>query len=412
MSSAFAAHFGINNIPYGVASSSKRPTPQCVTRIENDVIFLTELSSKGILDGITDYEGLGKIFYEGSLNAFAALPKDIHARVRSAIQATYREARGKLNECVEHIDNVQMHLPVQIGDFSDFSGSINHMGNMSEVITGKRTIGPMFHKFPPVYAGRSSSIYTSGTPVTRPLGQSFEDFTAPEKGIIFGPCQILDYELEVGAIIGRPVEPGSMLHAKDADERIFGVVLVNDWSARDIQVCEMTPLGPFNGKNFATTISPWIITLEALKPYEVPAPTRSVGVTEFLDDPNSANYKIDLEVEVIRNGRSTKVCNVNFDTMHWTLRQMLAHHTIGGCGLRTGDLIATGTVSGVGEKEHGCLMELTKGGRKPFALTDGSELSFLEDGDIVQFTGALDDGVGFGECIGQVRPASKYSRSN
>jgi fumarylacetoacetase len=167
----------------------------------------------------------------------------------------------------------------------------------------------------------------------------------------------------------------------------------------------MTPLGPFNGKNFATTISPWIITLEALEPYRTPAP--ELSVTEFLDDPNSMNYKIDLGVEVTRNGTKSKVCEVNFDTMHWTLRQMLAHHTIGGCGLRTGDLIATGTVSGVGETEHGCLMELTKGGRKPFTLSDGNDLRYLEDGDIVQFTGLLADGVGFGECTGQVRPAPK-----
>jgi fumarylacetoacetase len=401
MFSDFASHFGINNIPYGVASSTRWPTPQCVTRIDNDVISLADLADKGIFDGVA--ENLAKVFHERTLNPFAALSKDIHAKVRSAIQSAYKD--GKLDGCSEHVDNVQMHLPVQIGDFSDFSGSMNHMGNMSEVISGKRTIPPMFHKFPPVYAGRCSSIYISGTPVTRPLGHSFEDFTAPEKGIVFGPCRILDYELEVGAIIGSPVEPSTMLHAKDADEHIFGLVLVNDWSARDIQVCEMTPLGPFNGKNFATTISPWIITLEALEPYRTPAP--ELSVTEFLDDPNSMNYKIDLGVEVTRNGTKSKVCEVNFDTMHWTLRQMLAHHTIGGCGLRTGDLIATGTVSGVGETEHGCLMELTKGGRKPFTLSDGNDLRYLEDGDIVQFTGLLADGVGFGECTGQVRPAPK-----
>ncbi|KAF2688090.1 hypothetical protein K458DRAFT_415166 [Lentithecium fluviatile CBS 122367] len=244
----------------------------------------------------------------------------------------------------------------------------------------------------------------------RPLGQFVEDYTAAEKNIIFGPSRALDYELEVGAIIGLPVPPGTHIEAKDADEHIFGLVLVNDWSARDIQALEMPPLGPFNGKNFGTSISPWIITLDALKPFEVSAPERMAPVAAFMEGPKSINYNIHLETVLKRNGAETMTCKVNFDTMYWTFRHMLVHHTIGGCGLRTGDLVASGTVSGEADDEHGCLLELTMNGKKPSKLRDGAALRYLEDGDEVLFTGIAGDsnaGVGFGECVGVVKPARK-----
>jgi fumarylacetoacetase len=232
----------------------------------------------------------------------------------------------------------------------------------------------------------------------------------PEKKIIFGPCRALDYEFEVAAVVGKPVEPGTHLNAKDADDHIFGLVLLNDWSARDIQGLEMNPLGPFNGKNFITSISPWIVTLEALKPHEVSAPERLQPVADFLDDSASINYSIQLEGQIRRHGTHTTTCKVGFDTMYWTFRHMLAHHTIGGCGLRTGDLIASGTVSGEQKHEHGCLLELTKNGKAPSALSNGSELRYLEDGDEVLYTGVVGDrsaGVGFGACVGIVKPAQQ-----
>ncbi|OAL56793.1 hypothetical protein IQ07DRAFT_18452 [Pyrenochaeta sp. DS3sAY3a] len=403
MADSYTSHFGINNIPYGIASSSTRPEPQHVTRIGDAVIFLAELADLEPFTAIT--APLSTIFRNSTLNTFAALSKDIQNQVRSAIRQTYEKNLHQTKS--ENIDAVTLHLPVQIGDFTDYSASANHVLNAGEAILGTRVFPPAFHKYPVGYAGRCSSITVSGASVTRPLGQ-FIDYSSPEKNIIFGPCRALDYELEVGAIIGKPVEPGTHLNAKDADQHIFGFVLVNDWSARDIQGLEMNPLGPFNGKNFMTSISPWVITLEALQAYEVPAPPRMQPVAQFMDDPKAVNYDIRLEGEIIRNGSRTTTCKVGFETMYWTFRHMIAHHTIGGCGLRTGDLVASGTVSGEYEHEHGCLLELTKNGKSPSALNDGSELRYLADGDSVRYTGVVGDessGVGFGEIFGVIKPA-------
>jgi fumarylacetoacetase len=405
MSTLYASHFGINNIPYGIANSTRHPQPQCVTRINDIVIFLADLADSGLFNNLST--PLSTIFRNSTLNDFAALPKANHADIRFSIQEAYK--LNKLGISSESIEEVTLHLPVRIGDFTDFSASASHVQNAAEAILGTRSFPPAFHKYPVGYAGRCSSIEVSPSNVARPLGQ-FTDYSDPEKSIVFGPTRALDYELEVGAIIGRPVAPGTLLNAKDADEHIFGLVLVNDWSARDIQGLEMNPLGPFNGKNFATAISPWVVTMEALRPYTTPAPPRMSPVAGFLDDQESVNYKIGLEVELVRNGRNSTTCKVGFETMYWTFRHMLAHHTVGGCALRTGDLVASGTVSGEMEDEHGCLLELTLNGKKPWKMSDGSDLRYLEDGDMVKFTGvvgARGDGVGFGECVGKVISARK-----
>ena len=405
MPNTYASHFGINNIPYGIASSVRRPSPQCVTRIGDNVIFLVDLLGNETFGDAAS--SLAGVFAQNTLNTFASLPKDVHSQIRLLVQRASKENR--LGDTTESISDVKLHLPVSIGDFTDFSASANHVQNAAEAILGTRSFPPAFHKYPVGYAGRCSSICISGTGITRPHGQ-FTDYSTPEKPTIFGPCRALDYELEVGAIIGRPVAPGTLLNAIDSDEHIFGLVLVNDWSARDIQGLEMNPLGPFNGKNFATSISPWVITLDALQPYTTPAPPRMSPVAEFLHDPKSINYKINLEVELVRAGRSSTTCKVGFETMYWTFRHMLAHHTVGGCGLRTGDLVASGTVSGEKDEEHGCLLELTMNGKKVWKLDDGKELRFLNDGDLVRCTGVLgnaNDGVGFGECVGEILPARK-----
>jgi fumarylacetoacetase len=300
---------------------------------------------------------------------------------------------------------------VAIGDFTDYSASKAHVLNAGEAVLGKREYPPAFKKYPVGYAGRCSSICVAPTRVTRPLGQFVENYAAEPREIIFGASRALDYELEVGAIIGAPVEPGTLLKAADAERHIFGLVLVNDWSARDIQGLEMNPLGPFNGKNFRTSVSPWVVTSEALKPFKVRAPERMEQVAEFMDDREAVNYRIELEGWVKRNGVDTRTCQVGFETMYWTFRHMIAHHTIGGCGLRTGDLIASGTVSGEKESEHGCLLELTFNGKRPSKLSDGSELRYLEDGDEVRYTGIVGDasaGIGFGDCGGVIQAAPKW----
>ncbi|KAF2132061.1 hypothetical protein P153DRAFT_421105 [Dothidotthia symphoricarpi CBS 119687] len=405
MADPYTSHFGPNNIPYGIASSAKHPTPQCVTRIENSIIFLASLSQTPPFTSIP--ADLPSLFRSSTLNAFAALPRAIHTQVRAAIQHAHTTSQHSAH--AESISDVTMHLPMHIGDFTDYSASRNHVLNAGEAIQGTRTLPPGFHKFPVGYAGRCSSIRVSPAPITRPLGQYIENpaAAAADKKIVFGASRALDYEMEVGAIIGRPVEAGTHLAAKDADAHIFGLVLVNDWSARDIQGLEMNPLGPFNGKNFGTSMSAWVVPLEALAPYEVPAPERMNPEAEFLADPRPVNYAIRLSGTVVRNGARTTTCEVGFDTMYWTFRHMLAHHTVGGCGLRTGDLVASGTVSGDGDHEHGCLLELTMGGKKTSKLSDGGELRFLEDGDEFVFTGVVGEGVGFGECVGVVQPARK-----
>ncbi|KAF2021429.1 fumarylacetoacetate hydrolase FahA [Aaosphaeria arxii CBS 175.79] len=404
MPSKEASQFGINNIPYGIASSAKHSSPQCVTRIGDNVIFLASLSASSTFKDIS--ADLPTIFQNSTLNAFASLPKQVHSQVRAAIQAAYKDGSDISHS--EDIKDVTLHVPVQIGDFTDFSASRDHVLNAGEAILGERSYPPSFHKYPIGYAGRCSSIVPSGTAIQRPLGQFIENYAAAEKNIIFGPCRALDYELEVGAVVGRPLAGGKGLHAKDAEEHIFGLILVNDWSARDIQGLEMNPLGPFNGKNFATTVSSWVVTSEALEAHKVAAPERMSPVAGFLDAENAVNYRIDLAAEITRNGAVSNTCKVGFDTMYWTFAHMLAHHTVGGCGLRTGDLIASGTVSGQGDEEHGCLLEMTKNGKVPWKLSDGDELRYLEDGDEVRFTGIVGDekdGIGFGECIGTVLPA-------
>jgi fumarylacetoacetase len=406
MADPYTSHFGINNIPYGIGSSSKRPTPQAVTRIDDTIIFLSELSNTSPFTSISPQ--LATTFLQPTLNTFAALPKPLQSQVRRAIQDAFKaNAHAEFSETIK---DVTLHMPISIGDFTDYSASVNHVLNASEAVTGTRAYPPAYMKYPVGYAGRCSSITIAPTKVVRPLGQFIEDYTVPEKKIIFGPTRALDYELELGAVIGTPVEPGSYLCAKDADAHIFGLVLVNDWSARDVQGLEMNPLGPFNGKNFRTSITPWIITLEALQPFAVPAPERMEPVADFMNDPQSINYRIELESEITRNGKKTTTCKVGFETMYWTFRHMLAHHTVGGCGLSTGDLVASGTVSGEAETEHGCLLELTFNGRKPSKLSDGSELRFLEDEDEVRYTGIVGDasaGIGFGDCGGVIAPAAK-----
>ncbi|KAJ4343762.1 hypothetical protein N0V87_000043 [Didymella glomerata] len=406
MADGYASHFGIKNIPYGIAISSTRQQPQAVTRFGDEVIFLAELANHESFKSIR--ADVQPFFLNPTLNAFAAQTQEFHRDVRTAIQDALKANNYAASS--ENIKDVTLHLPVAIGDFTDYSASANHVLNAGEAIQGVRSFPPAFHKYPVGYAGRCSSIQLSNNPITRPLGQYVEDYTAAEKNIIFGPSRALDYELEVGAVVGRSVEAGTHLNAKDADHHIFGLVLVNDWSARDIQGLEMNPLGPFNGKNFGTSITPWIVTLEALKTHEVPAPERMGPVAPFMDDAGAVNYDIQLTGSITRNGKKTETCKVGFETMYWTFRHMLAHHTIGGCGLRTGDLIASGTVSGEKEHEHGCLLELTMNGKKPSKLDDGSELKYLADGDEVTYEGVIGDGsagVGFGACFGIVKPARK-----
>ncbi|KAK2736758.1 hypothetical protein FQN55_001520 [Onygenales sp. PD_40] len=402
----YPEHFGINNIPFGVGSSPSISPPQCVSRVGNTVIFLSLLAKAGLFADSGPL--LEEAFSEPTLNKFAALPKEIHRHVRSVVQNALLTGCPLPEGSTADISDVQLHLPVAVGEFTDFSASKEHVLNAGEVVTGKRALPPAFLDFPIAYAGRASSIVVSGTPIERPMGQFLNrQSTVPE--VVYGPSRQVDFELEVAAIIGQSVDGGQRVTATDADEHIFGLVLLNDWSARDIQAYEMSPLGPFNGKNFGTTISPWVITLAALEPFTVPAPAREKPVASYLHGGLDKAFSIILKADV-RGGEMayTTVCESNMGMMYWTFSHMLAHHTVGGCSLRTGDILASGTVSGSGNGEFGCLLESTWGGTKPISLADGTARAFLEDGDEVRFTGQADAGVGFGECVGRLVPARSF----
>ncbi|KAK1822756.1 hypothetical protein LTR12_002895 [Friedmanniomyces endolithicus] len=378
----YSSHFGLENIPFGIASSDLHPNPACATRFEDNVIFLEKLDD--VLKGIQDLPE--EVLAHSTLNAFAALPNATHRAVRERLQSLIRkdeQLHSLPRGTVEPSRAVTMHLPVDTGDFTDMSCSMHHAQNASEAMTGKRSLPPAFLHMPIGYAGRCSSLDISGTPVERPLGQYWMGKPG-ESDVVFGPCKKMDYELELAAVIGKPLPRKQRLLASQAEEHIFGYVLLNDWSARDIQGFEMIPLGPLNGKNAGTTLSPWVVTNDALSAYRTASPPRAQKVMPYLADSGSDALDIKLES--------------NSSWMYWTLAQCVAHQAVGGCGLRTGDLIATGTVSGAESNEHGCLMEYMKQGNQP-------PRGYLEDGETVTLSGYCGDGVGFGECVATLTPA-------
>lgn len=395
----YASHFGVENIPFGVASSKADPKPSCATRYGDSVIFLSHLQHL-----FSDVPGLPPdVFEQSTLNTYAALPAAAHDAVRTAIQEEIMKDRSLKRfpaDAIRHISEVTMHLPVEVGDFTDFSCSHHHVQNASEAMTGQRSTPPAFFHLPIGYAGRCSSLDVSGTPVERPLGQHWTG-RPMQSDITFGPCEKMDYELELGAVIGRPLARNQRVLASEAEEHIFGYVLINDWSARDIQALEMIPLGPPNGKNAGTTMSPWIVTTAALAPFKTASPARTHALAQYLEDDGNSALNIHLRVHVISGKNDTTsqtTCRSNSSQMYWTLAQCVAHQAIGGCGLRTGDLLATGTVSGESEDEHGCLLEFMKAGATP-------PRGYLHDGETVTLTGYCANGVGFGECVATLLPA-------
>ncbi|KAF9891555.1 hypothetical protein FE257_004023 [Aspergillus nanangensis] len=336
-------HFSLQNLPFGIASSPSHPSPQSATRLHDTVIFLHDLQQANLFSEIADLPA--NIFIEPTLNNYAALPKTLHQTVRQTLQAILQLGISVLpRNSTESIDQVQMHLPVTIPGFTDFSCSLAHVQNAGRAILNDPTPPPGFFHFPIGYTGRASTIVVSGTPITRPLGH-FYDRSTPEKHVIYGPSRAMDYELEIGVVIGTPVPAGAGVDAQNAEEHIFGLVVLNDWSARDIQGCEMVPLGPLNGKAFGTTISPWIITTEALAPFKVPGPEPRVPLPPHLQDPGEFNYAIDMTVGLKSEsgGAETVLCRSQAQEMFWSARQMCAHLASTGCDLRTGEILGTGT---------------------------------------------------------------------
>ncbi|WP_422862047.1 fumarylacetoacetase [Flagellimonas sp. W118] len=395
--------FSIHNIPFGIFSTSDR-NPRAGVAVGEHILDLAALAELDVFDFNT------AVLEKEVLNDFISLGKEITNRVRKNIQHWLQEEDSVLAGKPELFvlqSEAQMHMPVYIGDYTDFYSSIEHATNVGTMFRDPaKALMPNWKHIPVGYHGRTSSIVASGEPIHRPKGQTLpKDSETP----VFGPSQRLDFELEMGFITGKNTNLGDSISTTDAEDYIFGMVLLNDWSARDIQKWEYVPLGPFLAKNFASHISPWIVTLEALNPFRVSGPEQNPAVLPYLEFEGTKNYDINLEVGITPEGsEEAVVCHSNFKYMYWNMAQQLAHHTVNGCNINIGDLYGSGTISGKDEKSYGSMLELAWMGTKPLQMKDGSERKFILDGDTVTMRGyAEKDGkrVGFGEVSAKVFPA-------
>jgi fumarylacetoacetase len=400
--------FSIYNIPFGVFRTGNS-APRCCTAIGDYVVDLSALSHQNYFSGI---EIRHEVFEGKSLNAFIGLGKAVTSQVRERLielfsidNSELQQNKELLPEVLHLRDQVTMMLPISVGDYTDFYSSKEHATNVGSMFRDPgNALLPNWKHLPVAYHGRASSIVVSGTPLMRPHGQfkKNKDDTAPT----FGPTEALDYELEIAFVIGKNSKLGAPIPIDRTEDYIFGFLLFNDWSARDIQSWEYVPLGPFLSKNFMSSVSPWIVTTEALSPYRVNAPTQDVPLLPYLQSVGNWNYDISLEVLLQPEaGQAEVISRTNFRSMYWNVCQQLAHHTVNGCNVKIGDLMASGTISGPTQASAGCMLELTRGGKEPITLKDGSIRKFLNDGDSVIMKGiALKDGrrVGFGAVDGKV----------
>jgi fumarylacetoacetase len=409
--------FPIQNLPHGIFR--RRASAEAFrggVAIGDVILDLAAALRAGAFSGTA--AAAAEMAAAPTLNGLMAMGLTAWSTLRLAISRLLREDAPQnvaLRDCLAPQADAEYALPAQIGDYTDFFTSYHHMVNAGRVFQPGNPPLPNFKWLPIGYHGRSSSIDISGTRFRRPLGQS----RAPGDGAPhFGPTRRLDYELELGAFIGPGNARGEPIDVNVADQHVFGLCLLNDWSARDVQGWESQPLGPFLAKNFASTISPWIVTLEALEPFRIALardatdPQPLPNLRHRGDAPPPA-FDIELEVwlrTALSDGQAMRLSRSNFRHCYWSLAQMVAHHTEGGCNLRPGDLIGTGTQSGPGEGEQGCLLELSRGGRQPIALPNGESRGFLEDGDVVTLRAWCErEGctrIGFGACSGEVLPAT------
>ncbi len=402
--------FPIQNIPFGVFLT-RDDIITIGTRIGDYAIDLGALHQLGYFEGI---ELTDDIFLQDSLNDFIADGRKTWRLVRNRVSDIFLENNPVLRDNKEHkeqvlftLDEIEMQLPVDVGDYTDFYASKEHATNVGSLFRDpKNALLPNWLHIPIGYHGRSSSIIPSGTPVHRPVGQ-----TRPgENGVPgFGPTKLLDFELEMAFITTDANVLGHRVPIEEAEDYIFGLVLFNDWSARDIQAWEYVPLGPFLGKNFASTISPWIVTLDALEPFRTEGPKQEPQPLPYLQQSGKKNFDIKLQVSIKpENGEETVLANSNFKYMYWSMAQQLTHHTVNGCNVRSGDMMGSGTISGPTKDSFGSMLELTWRGQNPVTLKDGSTRKFIQDGDtVIMRAHSEKDGlrIGFGECSGTVLPA-------
>lgn len=393
--------FPIQNLPFGVFSTNANPRPRVGTRLGDFVVDLSVLDEENLLGKRHGF------FADSSLNRFMASGREVWREMRQRLVRILGEEQASFKkEALIPIDQVHMHLPVNIGDYTDFYASREHATNVGVMFRGKENaLMPNWIHLPVGYHGRASSVILSGTDVIRPRGQMKGSDSSPE----FSATRQLDFELEVGFFVGTGNELGKPISIDKADEQIFGMVLLNDWSARDIQAWEYQPLGPFLAKNFATSISPWVVTMDALEPFRVRGPEQDPAPLPYLRADSVSGFDIALEVTLqsARMDAPQTISRSNMKHLYWSIGQMLAHHTVTGCNMRPGDLCGTGTISGPTEDSLGSMLELTWRGERPIQLPGGETRTFLQDGDTVTIKGYCQGNgyrIGFGEVTAKILP--------
>ena len=402
--------FPIQNIPFGVFIT-REAVITIGTRIGNCAIDMGALQQLGYFEGI---ELTDDMFMQDTLNDFISDGKKTWRLVRNRLAELFDETNPKLRDNKSHrdvvifcVDEIEMLLPVQIGDYTDFYSSKEHATNVGAMFRDpENALLPNWLHIPVGYHGRSSTIVPSGIPVHRPYGQTLPN---GETTPVFGPSKLVDFELETAFITTDANLMGEPISVEEAEEHIFGMVLFNDWSARDIQKWEYVPLGPFLAKNFASSISPWIVTMDALESYRTKGPEQSPTPMPYLQQKGEKAFDINLEVAIQPEDKDeTIVSRSNFKYMYWSMAQQLAHHTINGCRVNSGDMMGSGTISGPTPDSYGSMLELSWGGKNPVKLNDGSERKFINDNDTVIIRGYCEkDGIriGFGEVASKLLPA-------
>jgi fumarylacetoacetase len=402
--------FSIQNIPFGIFKA-EGAEPRVASAIGDFVIDLEQLHDKGLFSGLA----LPKdVFQKAALNDFMALGKDKTRAVRNRISDLLEEGNTEFSNsylkdtALIPMVEVEMLMPVKVPNYTDFYSSEQHAFNVGTMFRGpENALMPNWKHIPVGYHGRASSIVVSGTDFHRPQGQTkADDAESPS----FGPCRLLDFELEMAFITGKENPLGQPVSTQEADEFIFGFVILNDWSARDIQKWEYVPLGPFLAKNFASHVSPWVVTMDALEPFIVAGPKQDPEVLPYLKYEGNCHFDVNLEVSILPEGQEeTVVCRSNMKHLYWNVKQQLAHHTVNGCNMQVGDMYGSGTISGPEESAFGSMLELAWRGTKPIPMKGGGERKFILDGDTVIMRGHAEKNgirIGFGDVKAKVLPAT------
>ncbi|NDW54178.1 fumarylacetoacetase [Aliiroseovarius sp. PrR006] len=401
--------FPLNNLPYGVFSTADSE-PRCGVAIGDMILDMQAAEEAGLIE-ISDEPVFDVPFW----NELMELGSDAWAALRARLEQLLAEGSTEQDAVAPLLvaqADAELHMPFLVSEYTDFYAGRQHAANMGAILRGSPDLPANWLHIPIGYNGRASSVVISGTPIHRPNGQR----KAPDAEMpSFGPSMRLDIELEMGAIVGKSSEFGQPITVDEADDMIFGYVLLNDWSARDIQGWEYQPLGPFQGKAFGTSISPWIVTSAALEEFRAPTPEREKELLPYLDGSKDGLFNIDLQVLMQPEGadKASVVGETNYTRMYYSAAEQLCHHAIGGCAMNVGDLLGSGTISGPTKTEYGSLMEMSWAGREPFTLDTGETRTFIEDGDTLTLRGAAKgDGfqIGFGDCVGQILPAVSWPK--